>query len=152
MKQALAAKQGSGVPGAALGSPQRSAAGELRDRLFKESTQDTRSGAFPADDGGFFEEECFLYDLDIQAVIGHEFIDDGFGNCIQVPTGRDATEDIWGWHSTSLEIGASVGLRPALTSSVTMSGSDWLYGPWTLVSPVCSQPNMAFELLTEIPR
>ena len=29
--------------------------------------------------------------------------------------------------------------------------SDWLYGPWTTVVPVCSAPNMAFELLTTTP-
>lgn len=106
---------------------------------------DSRSGFVPAQVGLFDEEACFAYDLDIQAVVGVEYVDMS-GTCTQVLTGGVAASDIWGWHSTGVESG----VQPALQTAVTMSGPNWLYGPWTPLVPSCSSPNMAFELITDI--
>ncbi len=113
--------------------------------------EDSRTRQTPAQSVAFFEELCYRYTIDIQAVVGHEFVDDGNDGCVEVSTGGSAEADFWGWHSTGVERGAEFGLRSALESSVTMSGSDWLYGPWSPVIPACSQANMAFELLTTTP-
>ncbi|MCH7994983.1 MAG: hypothetical protein IIB57_11150, partial [Planctomycetes bacterium] len=100
---------------------------------------------------GFFEEQCLSYAIDIQAVVGHKFVDDGFGACIEESTGESWDEDVWGWHSTTTEIGAAFGLGPALQTVVTMDGKDWFYGPWGPVDITCGQRNMAFELITDTP-
>jgi hypothetical protein len=104
---------------------------------------DSRSGLVPAQRTGFQEQSCFTYDIDIQAVVGSRFVDSG-GVCVELPTGHAAVGDVWGWHSTGVERG----LRPAVQTVVSMPGPNWLYGPWAPVDPVCSTPNMAFELLT----
>jgi len=67
------------------------------------------------------------------------------GHCVEVETGNTADGPFWGWHTTSVEHG----LRPALQSVVSMSVPDWLYGPWNPLTPDCSAPNMAFELITD---
>ncbi len=110
---------------------------------------DPRSGLVPAAAEAFFEEKCFDYAIDIQAVFGHRFVDVG-GVCVQQPTGTTMDDDCWGWHTTTISRGESLGLGPALMGSVGMSAVEWLYGPWDTVTPVCSQPNMAFELLTDV--
>ena len=112
---------------------------------------DSRTGSIPAQFDGFFEEQCLSYATDIQAVVGHKFVEDGFGACIEESTGELWDEDVWGWHSTTTEIGAAFGLGPALQTVVTMDGKDWLYGPWGPVDITCGQRNMAFELITDTP-
>jgi len=69
-------------------------------------------------------------------------------SCVETSTGRSAVAPFWGWESTSNEIGAAYGLQPAVESIVSMSGPDWLYGPWSTFAPACSSPNMAFALFT----
>ncbi|MCH7884852.1 MAG: S8 family serine peptidase [Planctomycetes bacterium] len=113
--------------------------------------EDSRTMQTPGQAVAFFEERCLHYAIDIQAVVGHAFVDDGKDGCAEVATGLTAVADFWGWHSTGVERGAEFGLQSALQSEVSMSGSDWLYGPWSAATPVCSQPNMAFELLTTEP-
>ncbi|MFH1110007.1 MAG: S8 family serine peptidase, partial [Planctomycetota bacterium] len=117
---------------------------DLVDCCLLHSYADSRNGLTPGQPGAFLETECFNYDIDIQAVIGHEFVDIG-GVCTEVVTGNTATIPFWGWHTT----GTEHGLRPALRSMVSMSGPDWLYGPWANITPTCSAPNMAFQLLTD---
>ena len=112
---------------------------------------DSRTAPMPAQFDGFFEEQCLSYAIDIQAVVGHKFVDDGFGACIEESTGESWDEDVWGWHSTTTEIGAAFGLGPALQTVVTMDGKDWFYGPWGPVDITCGQRNMAFELITDTP-
>jgi hypothetical protein len=109
------------------------------------SEVDSRSGQTPAQAAQFQEEPCFTYAIDIQAVIGTEY---GGAPCVATPTGRSANANFWGWHSTDIARGVSYGLQSALSSQVSVSGSDWLYGPWAVASPACSVPNMAFSLLT----
>jgi len=108
---------------------------------------DSRSGRTPAQTAAFNEEQCFSYAIDIQAVIGAKYADSG-GTCVATSTGRSASANFWGWHTTAIARGVSFGLQPALQSQSSMSGSDWLYGPWVAASPVCSSPNMAFSLTT----
>ena len=121
----------------------------LEDCCLVHATPDSRSGAVPAAKDAFFEELCFEYAIDIQAVVGHEFVQDPETlECIELTTGNSINTDIWGWHTTSIERGVDYGLRQAFQSPVTMAGPDWLYGPWTPIAPICSAPNMAFELLT----
>lgn len=110
---------------------------------------DSRTGHIPAVKGQFLEEACGHYTLDIQAVVGHKFVPDlasalPLNACIEVPTSKFADGDYWGWHTTDNERGRF----PALDTQITMAGPDWLYGPWNPVVPACSQPNMAFQLLT----
>jgi len=97
----------------------------------------------PAQADAFHEQACFAYDIDIQAVVGHKFVDSG-GSCVEVVTGNTATNPFWAWHTTGVERG----VRSALQSVVSGSGPDWLYGPWANITPTCSRPNMAFQLLT----
>lgn len=118
---------------------------DLIDCCLVHANTDTRSGLVPAQTGTFDEQACFAYDLDIQAVVGVEYVN-VLGTCVQVLTGGVAASNIWGWHTTAVESGT----RPALQTTVTMSGPNWLYGPWTPVVPSCSAPNMAFELFTDI--
>jgi serine protease len=113
---------------------------------------DSRSGWQPAQFGNFFEEHCFLYDLDIQAVVGASWeLDLGTGQCIPVSTPNlGFGADFWGWHATDIENG----FRPAQQSFVTMGPSgEWWYGPWSDVPPICGPApvNMAFELITDDP-
>lgn len=109
---------------------------------------DSRSGAIVAEPGVFREEQCFEYELDIQAVVGHIFVDDGVGGCAEVFTGTQAFNNFWGWHTTD-QVRAALA-RPAIMSFLSMGPlGAWLYGPWTFVSPLCGDPHMAFELLTD---
>ncbi|MFH1109898.1 MAG: S8 family serine peptidase, partial [Planctomycetota bacterium] len=118
---------------------------DLVDCCLLHSYADSRNGLTPGQPGAFLETECFNYDLDIQAVVGHTFLSADGVCTTEVLTGNTATIDFWGWHTTSVEHG----LRPALRSMVSMSGPDWLYGPWANITPTCSAPNMAFQLLTD---
>jgi len=119
---------------------------QIEDCCLIHSNSDSRSGSFPAQADGFFEQICLAYDLDVQAFVGYTYVVSG--GCVQTPTLNSATDPFWGWHTTGVESG----LRPALQSSVSMSGSNWLYGPWTPLVPSCGAPNMAFELLTDQPQ
>jgi subtilisin family serine protease len=110
---------------------------------------DSRSGQTPAQPTAFEEEECFEYGLDIQAVAGVSFADSG-GTCVETATGNTVDGNFWGWYTSDVESGASFGLQQALESQLTMSGSDWLYGPWSPVTATCAQPNMAFRLITPV--
>jgi hypothetical protein len=107
---------------------------------------DSRNATTPAQDDAFHETACFPYDLDIQAVVGAKWVDSG-GTCIEIPTANSAPAPFWGWHTTGIEEGS----RGALTTSVSMSGSDWLYGPWSAAATPCSDSNMAFQVLTDTP-
>lgn len=120
---------------------------DLVDCCLVHSNADSRSSNTPAKPVAFQEEECFDYDLSIQAIIGHEFTADGFGGCTETVTGNTAAAPFWGWHSTTREVGS----RGAIASTLSMAGSDWLYGPWSVVAPACGGPNLAFELLTTTP-
>jgi len=111
---------------------------------------DSRSLSVPAQSDGFFEERCVDYAIDIQAVIGRRFVDDGGAGCTEVATGRSIDGDFWGWHTAPDSVGAPFGLGSALASTVTVAPPDWLYGPWSAVAPVCAAPNMAFELFTDV--
>ncbi|HUU84067.1 MAG TPA: S8 family serine peptidase [Phycisphaerae bacterium] len=117
-----------------------------------QSFPDSRSGWLPAQPEAFEEEHCFLYDIDIQAVVGMSYQRDPQGWCLQVasPNIGEGT-DFWGWHSTDIENGR----RNALTTTVTTDAvAVWLYGPWVDALPVCAPApvNMAFELLTDDPK
>jgi len=121
----------------------------LRDCCLVHSNIDNRDGSMPAVEDAFLEVQCSEYSLDIQAVIGRKFVDDGSGVCQEVVTGRSAKNDFWGWHSTSVA-------RECIPfrSQMTMSGSDWLYGPWSTVETNCGPSqngaaDMSFELLTD---
>lgn len=120
---------------------------DLADCCLVHATPDSRSGAVPAAEDGFLEERCVDYALDVQGVIGHRF-DDVEGVCTEVPTGRTVDGIFWGWH-TAPPSGGAFGLTSGASSVVTMSGSDWLYGPWGPPSTTCAAPDMAFELLTD---
>jgi len=115
----------------------------LEDCCLIHATNDSRSPLQPAQPDAFYEQLCFQYDIDIQAVVGHKFVGSG-ATCTEESTGNSATVPFWGWHTTGIENGK----LDAWQSTVSMSGSDWLYGPWTPASPMCSAPNMAFALLT----
>jgi hypothetical protein len=119
---------------------------ELADCCLIHAYPDSRNSLTPAQADAFHETACFAYDLDIQAVVGAKWVDSG-GTCVETPTGNTAPGPFWGWHTTGIEEGS----RGALTTSVSMSGSDWLYGPWSAVVPSCSMPNMAFQVLTDTP-
>ncbi len=112
-----------------------------------QATPDSRSGAVPAAVDGFFEERCVDYALDVQGVIGTRFDDVG-GVCTEVATGRTVDVTYWGWH-TAPASGAAFGLSSAFTSTVSLSGADWLYGPWGATTATCATPDMAFELITD---
>ena len=118
---------------------------DLVDCCLLHSYPDSRNLLTPGQPGAFLETECFNYDIDIQAVVGHTFLSADGVCTTEVLTGNTAAIDFWGWHTTSVEHG----LRPALRSMVSMSGPDWLYGPWANITPTCSAPNMAFQLLTD---
>jgi hypothetical protein len=118
---------------------------DLVDCCLVHSYPDSRNLLTPGQPGAFLETECFNYDIDIQAVVGHTFLSADGVCTTEVLTSNTATIDFWGWHTT----GTEHGLRPALRSMVSMSGPDWLYGPWNLLAPDCSAPNMAFQLLTD---
>jgi len=110
---------------------------------------DSRTGNFPALKNGFYEEKGLAYNIDIQAVVGHKYHQDkDTGLCIEKVTGKGAAHHFWGWHTTVNENGQVNALR----ASVKMGpGGAWLYGPWFDLNPKCSDPNMAFELLTNTP-
>jgi predicted outer membrane repeat protein len=120
-------------------------AANLQDCCLLQAEQDGRSGATPATQTAFLEEECFDYALDIQAVAGVRFFDFG-GGCQGFVTNNVALGDFWGWHSTGMSCGSPQ--EPALSSSISYTATDWLHGPWSQVTAACSAPNMAFELLT----
>ncbi len=113
---------------------------------------DPRSGNVPARCEAFAEEHCFLYDIDIQAVVGRRFVK-GIGGCpcIAQSTQNFATGNFWGWHSTTLERGA----RQAVRAPLSLTGVNCpLYGPWSFAQHVCTflkRPSMAFELHTDVP-
>jgi hypothetical protein len=121
---------------------------ELSDCCLIHSTPDSRSGFTPAGPGAFDEEQCFRYDIDIQAVVGFEYADIGGGICVAGLTGTFAENPFWGWHTTAVDSG----IRKALQSPVVMNGPQWQYGPWQTITPSCAtEPvNMAFELLTTV--
>ncbi len=124
----------------------------LADCCLLDQNLDTRTDVMPAQADAFNEERCLTYDIDIQAVIGKRYVDDGEGGCVEEATGNLALFDFWGVHTSSVAHGVSFGLRSALESFL-LSGpipGQWLYNqPWSLVTPACSsQPNLAFELLT----
>ncbi len=123
---------------------------DLGDCCLVDANPDSRSLNTPALADGFLEERCTDYAIDIQAIIGHRFEDDGGGGCNKVVTGLSNDGEFWGWHTAPDSVGAPYGLGPALTSTVTMAPPDWLYGPWSAVAPVCSTSNMAFELITDV--
>ncbi len=125
--------------------PVRRYEASLIDCCLVHSFPDSRNSLTPGEPEAFLETECFAYDIDIQAVVGRKYVDIA-GVCTEVLTGNSAAIDYWGWHTTSIEHGQ----RPALKSVVSMSGSDWLYGPWSALTPTCSAPNMAFQLLTDL--
>ncbi len=120
---------------------------DLVDCCLVHANADSRSTNTPAKPAAFEEEECFDYDLSIQAIVGHAFTADGFGGCTETVTGNSAAAPFWGWHSTTREVGS----RGAIASILSMAGPDWLYGPWSAVTPTCGGPNLAFELLTTTP-
>lgn len=113
------------------------------------ATEDSRTSMTPAAADGFHEARCTDYALDIQAVIGSRFESDGEGGCDEVSTGRAIDGNFWAWHTTDTSTGAGQGLTSAASTTVTMSGPDWLYGPWTTTATTCGSPNMAFELITD---
>jgi len=116
---------------------------------------DSRSGLIPADPfGEFHEEHCFVYNLDIQAVVGANWDPiAGTGACTPAPTpNMGQLGDFWSWHTTDNENG--YGKRAAQRSMVTMGpGGTWLYAPWTDALPNCALApvNMAFEIFTNDP-
>ncbi len=118
---------------------------DLEDCCLIQANPDSRSSQVPAQADGFHEQECFSYDIYIQAVVGRKYVESG-GTCVEVSTANSASQDVWGWHTTNIEHG----LRPALQSVVTMTGPNWVYGPWTPAAPSCSEPNMAFQLSTNV--
>ena len=146
---------------------------DLDDCCLVHANVDPRSGAVPAVKQAFFEDKCSEYLIDIEAVVGHEFTQDPATlECIESPTGKTLSGPFWGWHTSPFDNGTA----PAVQTSVKMGigvcigGADdglpcavngdcaggicdgpWLYGPWTPVVPTCSVPNMAFELITEVP-
>lgn len=109
---------------------------------------DWRTDDTPAQPRVFYEEPCLDYAIDIQAVFGTALVDDGTGHCVETPINRSIEEDVWGWHTTSNKVGASLGLQHALQTTIARNEDGWLYGPWQPVTPTCSAPNLAFELLT----
>lgn len=109
---------------------------------------DSRSGGTPAQGDAFHAELCRDYDLSIQAAVGSRYdFDSQSGQCVPTPTGESADDDFWGWHTTDYEHGT----RAALASGLSMTGSDWLYGPWAPLAPSCAHSNAAFELITTAP-
>ncbi|MCP4248525.1 MAG: S8 family serine peptidase, partial [bacterium] len=124
----------------------------LRDGCLLYAQPDSRSGSIPGQPDAFFEEHCFWYDIDIEAVVGKTYVrDTQTGACIEMPTQNFAEGmDFWGWHTTDLENGR----RSALTTIVTPGpAGTLLFGPWNYVQPFCSPPpvNMAFVLWTNEP-
>ena len=100
---------------------------------------------------GFHEQQCDDYHLDIQAVVGTKFFQDPATlECIESKTGRTADADYWGWHTSPRICGKDpFGPNTALTGQVIMGpAGEWLYGPWVNTTTICSEANMAFELLT----
>jgi hypothetical protein len=123
------------------------------------SNPDSRSGWLPGMKEAFYEEKCFDYALDIQAVVGHQYYQDKeTGECIESPTGKSATGDFWGWHTGGFPCSTAdedLGKLPPLSAVQTVVAmgplGEWLYGPWDPVVPQCSVPDMAFELYTDTP-
>jgi subtilisin family serine protease len=136
------------VRATALGScdapPVRDYRADLADCCLVHAGTDSRSALVPAQHDAFHEQECFAYDLTISALAGARYVDSG-GTCVETATGNSAAAAFWGWHTTATENGS----RSALQSVASLSGPNWLFGPWTTVTPTCSSPNMAFELRTE---
>lgn len=120
---------------------------ELADCCLLQANTDSRSGATPAQNGQFAEQQCFTYGLDIQAIIGTEYTGSG---CTASSTGRSASGNFWGWRTTNTAIGAAFGLQSAFTSPTALNGANWEYGPWAGAVPVCSSPNLAFTLYTTV--
>jgi hypothetical protein len=107
--------------------------------------------AGPARPDFFVAARDIAYDLDIQAVTGVRFIEEpDTGVCIEQATTSTADGDFWAWHTTDNVLRA----RAPLSSSLSMGlGGEWLYGPWGAATPpACGGPNMAFELLTLVPK
>ena len=130
--------------GSCDGSSVREYLATLSDCCLLHANVDSRSSATPAQTDAFHEESCFEYDIDIQAVVGYEYVDVG-GTCMPFSTGNSATDPYWAWQTT----GINRGVRPALETFVSLSPPDWLYGPWSEITPACSERNMAFSLLTD---
>jgi len=144
--ESIVAVEGTGL-GACSGYPTFSYQADLGNCCLVQANVDSRNGETPAQAGAFNDTQCLTYAMDIQAVIGTEFVDNG-GTCDEVSTGRSADGDFWGWNTTNTGLGTSNGLQAALDSELTVSGSDWLYGPWALTNTACSEPNMAYALVT----
>lgn len=113
---------------------------------------DSRSGFTPATALSFDEQYCYVYDIDIQAVVGTNwYFNTQTGSCTPMSTPNIGLGGpFWGWHATDIE----KGFRQAQTTSITMGpNGEWWYGPWSDAQPVCGPlpVNMAFELLTTDP-
>ena len=122
----------------------------LDDCCLLHSSEDSRTLHMPALKNGFYEEKGVDYNIDIQAVIGATFWrDKETGECIKKRTDAPPVDGhFWGWHTT----GNNRYRKTALQTTVRMGPpEDWLYGPWSNIEPKCELPNMAFELLTDVP-
>jgi len=108
------------------------------------SYADGRNGLTPGQPAAFVNAACLPYAIDIQAVIGHKFVDVD-GVCTEVETGHSAAVPFWGWLTT----GTERGLGPALQSVISMSGSNQFYGPWSPLATTCAAPNMAYQLISD---
>lgn len=108
---------------------------------------DSRTNHVPATAGGFLSENCAAYGLSIQAVAGRRYNPDGLGGCNSVATATTAVGDFWSWHSTQEDHETG----QALATTMSESGSDWLFGAWANVAASCGNPNTAFELLSSKP-
>ena len=116
----------------------------LEDCCLVYSNIDSRNGFKPALKNAFHEEKGLWYDMSIQAVIGVKFWQDKeTRECFVKKTGKGAFDHFWGWHTTINENG--------FWSAAEISKADGTTGGWRSVTPKCSDPNMAFELLTDIP-
>ena len=116
----------------------------LEDCCLVHSNIDTRNGYRPALKDAFHEEEGLQYNIDIQAVIGVKYWQDKeTGECFVKKTGKGASDHFWGWHTTVNENG--------FKSALEVTKGDGAAVSWQNFDPKCSDPNMAFELLTDIP-
>lgn len=114
---------------------------------------DPRSNLVPAQCDAFNEQHCFVYDLDIQAVVGRSWSKAASGcPCLPVSTLNNAQgKHFWGWHSTTIERGK----RQAVRTVTSVQGVNCpTYGPWVYAQHLCTflkRPQMSFELLTNNP-
>ncbi len=120
---------------------------DLVDCCLVEANPDSRSSQTPAIAGGFLAEDCTEYALSIQALAGRRYDADGLGVCIVAATATTAAGDFWGWHSTVDDHITG----PALSTTVSEVGSDWLFDPWVTATASCGNSNTAFELFTSEP-